>query len=398
MPLTTDDLLRVCAETAAGAPPPDAQLHPERAAVASEVRWAAVSLGGYNPLLERLFRAAPQLLEAGLPAPAKPVSAGAWVQYKGPLGGKGWKHSVTGRVFYGDEQPGANERGVDPADVAATAAQVTQPTPAAQAPAMQVPPPGQTPLSQATAMAAPSAEPEKPAVNLANLFSAQENALPHPDVAKQPFTDQASIYASAVKAKETFDNTLDHGKGVDKLIGGRAVRPTNAQEFQAALDMTGPVVILPPLKGEKRAVEKVATKYGGDWSKIQDVVRATIAVDKIEQIPLAIKGLRTKMAEHGWAFAAQPEDRMNNPLPGGYRDVVLKLKSADGHIAELQINLKAMIKVKEGQGHKLYEQHRSIVANAQRAGRALTPQEQGTLKTINEQMAQVYDAAWKAAA
>lgn len=387
MPLTEEALQSLCRDVAAGKPSPDPLTQPERAALTRTMRETMMLIGSFRSLVGAAN-------ERGV----RKISEANWVPYQGPLGGKGWKNPQTGRVYYGDQQPGAGERGVDPKDVAATVQAVTKP--AATPTQVSLPPPGQTPLQQATLASARAAggqtTPPTPP-DLLKLFSDAEKALPHPDDVKQPVADQASIYAAAQKAKVAFDSTLDHGRGVDRAIGGRAVRPTNAQEFRAALDTPGPVVILPPLKGEKRAVEKVATKYGGDWSKIQDVVRATIAVDSIDQIPLAIKGLRAQMPRGGWTFAAAPEDRINTPAPGGYRDLVLKIKNADGHIAELQINLKGMIKAKEGPGHKLYEQHRSLVAAVQSQKRQPTDQERAQLQSLEQQMSKLYNDAWAAA-
>lgn len=407
MPLTEQDLQTLCRDLAAGKPLPDPVMEPERAALTRTMRETMMLIGGFRSLLGTADQAGIQK-----------VSEANWVPYQGPLGGKGWKNPQTGRVYYGDQQPGAGERGVDPQDVAATVQAVTKP--ASTSAPVTLPPPGQTPLQQATVAAAQAftgpqggrgtkdpatgqitytadAGQPQPASDLTGLFSDQEKALPGPEDVKQPASDQQALYASAVKAKETFDSTLDHGKGVDKAIGGRAVRPASAEEFQAALDGPGPVVILAPLKGEKRAAEKVQAKYGGDWSKLQDVVRATIAVDSIDQIPLAIKSLRAEMPKGGWAFAVAPVDRMSNPLPSGYRDIQLKLKGPDGHIAELQINLKGMIKAKEGHGHKLYEQHRSLVAAVKAQNRQPTAQETSQLQSLEQQMKQLFDNAWAAA-
>lgn len=169
MPLTTDDLHQLCADIAAGAPPPDPQLNAHRAALAREIRSGLLCWLRPPTILEQAMRrvaekefpwkAPGEGVEPWAPPEAdqqpepSPAGRGEWVPYEGPLHGKGWKNTVTDRVYYGDKRPGKDEKGVDPKDVAATAPQITQPgTGSAKPPAgqpMSVPPPGQTPLSQA---------------------------------------------------------------------------------------------------------------------------------------------------------------------------------------------------------------------------------------------------------
>lgn len=65
----------------------------------------------------------------------------------------------------------------------------------------------------------------------------------------------------------------------------------------------------------------------------------------------------------------------------------------NGHVAELQIHLRAIMNVKEGVGHKLYERIRTIEAAARTENRPLTKDEAKTVRALREEMRAAYDAA-----
>jgi hypothetical protein len=205
------------------------------------------------------------------------------------------------------------------------------------------------------------------------------------------------LYAKANPTLEDFDSSMDHGGGVDKAIGGKAVRPTDKEALLAALKEKGPAaVIIAPLKGADRAVEKVEAKYGGDYGRLTDVVRGTVAVDKANALESAIKGIHDEMTKTGWTLAARPEDRISTPCPGGYRDAVLKYRNDKGIVAEILVSTKAMILEKNTGGHKLYEERRSIDAKAMEEKRPKTEAEVARCKELDEAMATGYNNAWKA--
>lgn len=109
------------------------------------------------------------------------------------------------------------------------------------------------------------------------------------------------------------------------------------------------------LKGKERAAEKVRTDYDGDWSQLRDMVRATIAVPSVTQIPKVLQQLKAA----GLELAQKPKNNLVKPLPGGYRDLNMVVKLPNGLLAEMQIHIKPMTLAKE-KGHKPYETTRSI--------------------------------------
>jgi len=231
-----------------------------------------------------------------------------------------------------------------------------------------------------------------PEEKVAGLFSESEKKLPKQ--AQQPLKTRDEVYGNATKVKDRYDKVLNQGQGVDSAIGAKVVQ---AQDAMSAMDEPGPVVILAPLKGEARAAEKVETKYGGDWSQLQDVVRGTVAVDTVDDLPKVTEALREKMESQGFKLAAAPDDKMSNPTPAGYRDVALMMVSPEGMVCELQVNVKSMIKAKQGPGHKMYEEARGIEAKAKLEGRNMTPAEQKQMQDLNGKMTKLYADAWKQA-
>lgn len=125
-----------------------------------------------------------------------------------------------------------------------------------------------------------------------------------------------------------------------------------------------------PLKGKDRAIEKVTTDYrspefpDGDWGQLRDMVRATIAVPAVTQIPKVLSELK----KAGIELAQKPKNNLVKPLPGGYRDLNLIVKLPNGLVAELQVHVKPMTLAKE-KGHEHYETTRSIEAKYSDGGK-----------------------------
>lgn len=237
--------------------------------------------------------------------------------------------------------------------------------------------------------------PKKPAsgddsFSTKKLFKTNELNQPP---ARQPDKTKAGVYELAKKAQPSFEVGLNTGKGVDRAIGGKTIRPSSAEEFHSAINSKGNSVIIAPLKGEKRATEKVEAKYEGDYSRLHDVVRATVAVDSKSEIPRAISALREHMGKNGYSLV-EVDNRMEKPLPTGYRDINTKWKSRDGFITEIQVNTKAMIRAKEGPGHKLYEEYRVLDEGIKKAGRQPTPEEHAKLTDLAAKQSDVYGKAW----
>lgn len=121
---------------------------------------------------------------------------------------------------------------------------------------------------------------------------------------------------------------------------------------------------LAPVKGIKRAAEKVVLDYNGDATQIGDLLRATIIVADYG-------GLQAVLDRLGEAFDVvavknRTDVEVSAPnltvktSPDGYMDVLLNVRVPGGVRAEIQINMPAMMAAKDGPGHKLYEVARAM--------------------------------------
>ena len=238
-----------------------------------------------------------------------------------------------------------------------------------------------------------------------SMFSPEELSL---GSATNKQRTQAEIAAALQNgSKEAYDQVLDRGKGVQAALGASVFDPATfpkdwtdqqrQEAFMNAFKGTGPVVMLAPPKNiapGKRAEQKVNADLGGDWGRLHDVVRGTVAVDSIAEIPKAIAALKKQMAAVGYRLAKAPKVKYTTPTLEGYRDINLNFQGPDGLITEVQVNAKPMMFAKEGPGHKLYEQERDILAKLKLEGRRATPEEAQKVADLVQQQRQVYTAAY----
>lgn len=116
-------------------------------------------------------------------------------------------------------------------------------------------------------------------------------------------------------------------------------------------ELHGTALVPEKLKGREHTQEKIDADYEGEATRITDLARSTIVFDTPQQIQQAMGRIRDR------AEVVRLKDRFAEPA-GGYRDVMLNLRMPNGHIVEIQLHLKAILDVKNGPGHQLYEQIR----------------------------------------
>ena len=248
------------------------------------------------------------------------------------------------------------------------------------------------------------------------LFNTSETET-LPGQAVQPVDSWEQLSAKAPEALKEFKGMLDGvAKSLDLVTGKRPASFDFAVEEEkhkaekkgrAPEDLKQEDYMLPehwgdekgylfmgPLKGEDRAKEKVAGDYDGDWSQVKDMVRATIAVPMVTQIPKVLAQLKAA----GMELAQKPKNNLVKPLPGGYRDINLIVKTPCGLLAELQIHIKPMTLAKE-RGHKPYEVSRSIEAKYKIKGEHKNPEkwdpeDRDTHGSAMKEQEKVYGDAW----
>lgn len=215
--------------------------------------------------------------------------------------------------------------------------------------------------------------------------------LPHPKSVRNTFTDWKSAEAQGTEGRKQF------GAMLDKVAGKLGL----SSDLKSPEDLTGKhltdgksYVFLGPNKSEERATDKVEKEYDGDWSKLKDMVRATIVVENPDEIHDVVSQLEAA----GVTLAAKPKDNISVVKPEGYRDLNTLVTLPNGMLAELQINVKAMAAAK-ADAHKFYEECQEL----ERKNGNTTPDATWSNEDrkayqgwIDKQRA-VYDPAWKAA-
>lgn len=125
-------------------------------------------------------------------------------------------------------------------------------------------------------------------------------------------------------------------------------------------------VIVAPIKGLVRSNTKVSVKYAGDLTQLSDICRATLSIsapkngdgqddNTLKRIYAFLKKI-VKYPPPGVTFTHY-HDRFQHAMGGGYRDILFIIRLR-GVLCELQINVDAMLAVKEGAGHDQYEVER----------------------------------------
>jgi hypothetical protein len=154
-----------------------------------------------------------------------------------------------------------------------------------------------------------------------------------------------------------------------------------------------PLLLLAPNKKLDRSQIKVEKELEGRAEKLLDPVRATLALNTLDEVQSALDLLE----ERGMVLVRAAKDRLNVALSSGYRgDVLLNFRNPNGVVGELQVGIRSMVRVKF-ENHDLYETTRSLEAQYG----AATPTETWPLKDSLRYMEAVrrmrmaYSEAWE---
>lgn len=132
-----------------------------------------------------------------------------------------------------------------------------------------------------------------------------------------------------------------------------------AEVSSDGLAVAGVKLVIGPLKKLNRVCQKAAEKYEGNYSRVLDILRATIVCTTPAEIRAVLRALpalgalcRGKNRLHP-CFDAQAQ--------GGYRDILLNLRVLEtGHICELQVSLLSLVDIKGSHGHADYRITRTV--------------------------------------
>ena len=211
--------------------------------------------------------------------------------------------------------------------------------------------------------------------------------------ARQPVgeKDEEQLFQKSGEALAHLKSWLDEGDGICDKLGHETMTKAPEDLQEEDWNEPGGMLFIAPLKGKTRARQKVHDDYKGDWSQLLDVVRSTIAVDRLDEL----HGLVEKLKEGGMELSKLPKDRFTKPTREGYRDILLNITFPNGVIGELQLHVKDILAVKE-EGHHHYEITRTLKGQYDKKPVEEWPDaDQETFWAAVNVQKKIYRGAWK---
>lgn len=144
--------------------------------------------------------------------------------------------------------------------------------------------------------------------------------------------------------------------------------------IKIAKTVIGKAVIV-PLKNPKKALHKIEFEYGGDISKIKDLLRGSIIIQNINKLDNAIYEIQKNFK------VIKIKNRFDKPPEDGYRDVLFHIKFKK-EICEIQVHLNELINTKEYINHLLYDVKKIIKHQAKKVNREIYPWENRIIRKI----------------
>lgn len=193
----------------------------------------------------------------------------------------------------------------------------------------------------------------------------------------------------ARELRELASTPRQQSHDLDQLYAQAAVAQHQLGDLtrSVANELQGTALVPDKVKGRDRAMEKISTDYEGEVGRVTDLARSTIVFGT----PKKISEAKVRIEQR--AQVVRVKDRFATSQQG-YRDIMMNLRMPNGHIVEIQLHLKAILDVKNGPGHTLYEQIRSIDARLKRENRTATPEERAKMNELNGEMRRLYDEAY----
>jgi hypothetical protein len=188
-------------------------------------------------------------------------------------------------------------------------------------------------------------------------------------------TNQKAIGQSSSDLNELYKEAFFASREFFKLVNNIA-------------KATGGKARIPPLKTKNRAEQKGLYRYNGDYSRITDILRATITYPTYQEL----KKQRDKIESS--LDLVVTCDRFSKPLVSGYRDINIILRLSNGHLAELQIHLEPIFKIKKMYGDIIYKENQGLKYLAKKEQRRLTFAEIKIINDNNQFLKQLYNKAF----
>lgn len=203
---------------------------------------------------------------------------------------------------------------------------------------------------------------------------------------KQDYESKYSLYG---KAKEAQTQLVQLLESVGLEVHSMDELPIGELEAMCRDDGSPPFAVVAPIKSANRAKEKVEADYDGDWSKLTDVVRCTVAASSLDEL----RSLQAKIAAK--SKPAKVKDRFAQPLSSGYRDVLELHRMGNGLLVEVQYHLRPMLAARERQ-HMAYQVVRTIKSAMSDEGRRkMTEAEKEAARQVRKIGTDLLSKAWE---
>lgn len=212
--------------------------------------------------------------------------------------------------------------------------------------------------------------------------------------ARNPFDNQTDLFHAAYHARDTLSSWLTgETSPLAGLAGLRFYSAAPDSLPPSAFQTPGTMLFAVGVKKQTRAAEKVAADYKGDWTRLLDSYRTTLAVDSPEEA----RQVAANLVKTG--LAVRVKDTFAHPLEDSHwRDIKINIRMPNGLIGEVAIIPKPML-VAKNIGHDYYEITRTIEAKYTVAGNVLpksewAPADLDKWRIYMAKQAELYDAAW----
>ena len=186
-------------------------------------------------------------------------------------------------------------------------------------------------------------------------FSGKLDMAPH-EVVDHETLREAQQFRVKDKPKESSLTYLQANRAQallePRILMAREMLPEYTATVKDIARSLGVDEHVPDIKGMKRASEKLVEDYDYDASKVKDLLRGSITVERLSDVPKAIDEIKQKFD------VTKIKDRFTSPTEAGYRDVLMNVRMPNGLEAEIQVHIPEMIAAKK-LGHPVYEESRS---------------------------------------
>lgn len=187
------------------------------------------------------------------------------------------------------------------------------------------------------------------------------------------------------------DNPEQPYSDFDSLYSNARVAQTELETISKSIALqTSSQMLTAGIKSEERAKAKIASDLSSNVSKITDLARTTIVADDIQSLVTTFELLERQ------AKIVSVKNRFKSPVASGYRDLNVLVELPNSQIiAEVQLHLSEIARVKNGPEHDLYEQIQDIERNALVNNREMSELEKAKIESLRKESIDLYNNAWQ---